>query len=75
MTPRLMDKSKSYHPIFFKSGQLGPSESGTKQELQSTGKFMFIQFSDLWGQTAKQSEMQGCLFSICKQASQFPYNT
>lgn len=30
MTHRTMDKSKSYHRNFFKSWQLGPSESGTK---------------------------------------------
>lgn len=56
-----MDKSNNYHPNIFKSGQVGPSESVTKEELQRPGKLVLIQFSDLWAQSAQQSEMQGCL--------------
>lgn len=62
MTPRPMDNSNSCSLIFFKNGQLGPNESGTKQELQSPGKLVFIRFRDLWARSAEQSEMQGCLF-------------
>lgn len=47
--------------IFFKRGQLGPGRADTKQELQSPGKLVLIQVSNLWAQSAKQSEMQGCL--------------
>lgn len=59
----------NYQPNIFKSGQLRPSESGTKQELQSPGKLVLIQFGDLWAQSAKQRCRDACPRSASRQVS------